>query len=167
MSATTENLIRELCLRGVRFLRIDNTLRITAPRGTVTPAIRRALANAKPAILELVGVAEIRSTLEKLANEAEVELAVVRSLDSTDLLTCANLDEAALRSYLQSIRDTQLRERGEVPLRETAKGICCSCGPIWLAPEVAACAPIIDGYPRVLGCPWCHIRIRGLRIPHP
>jgi hypothetical protein len=37
---------------------------------------------------------------------------------------------------------------------------------VWVAPEVAAVAPLVDGWPRLLGCAWCHIKERHL-IPRP
>lgn len=30
-----------------------------------------------------------------------------------------------------------------------------------------ALAPVVHGVPRVLGCPWCHIRRAGLFVPRP
>jgi hypothetical protein len=38
---------------------------------------------------------------------------------------------------------------------------------VWVAPEVAAVAPALDGWAHLLGCPWCHIRRQGLRLPRP
>jgi hypothetical protein len=77
-----------------------------------------------------------------------------------DVDACAGLPDNALRAYILALADTDLRERGKVPADETAVALCRSCGPVWVAPEVAAVAPAANGVPRVLGCPWCHVRDR-------
>jgi hypothetical protein len=53
-----------------------------------------------------------------------------------------------------------------VPPDETAAAICQHCGPIWLHPAVGSVAPVVDGWPRVLGCPWCHVKNRDA-LPRP
>jgi hypothetical protein len=70
----------------------------------------------------------------------------------------AALSDAALRAYVRMLHDACLRERGNVPVDETTVALCRWCGPVWIAPEVAAVAPVVDGLPRVLGCPWCHVK---------
>lgn len=86
-------------------------------------------------------------------------------LDHGSLDDLAALDDAGLDAYVRCLRDSDLRARGKQPPDETTPGLCRSCGPIWLAPEIAAVAPKVDGLPRVLGCPWCHVKNRG--IPRP
>ena len=87
-------------------------------------------------------------------------------LDHGDDNGLAALTDKQLYGYVAMLANTDLRERGKQPVDETAAALCRSCGPIWLAPEVAAVAPIVDGWPRVLGCPWCHVKNRRA-IPRP
>ena len=78
----------------------------------------------------------------------------------------AALTDKQLSAYVAMLADASLRERGKRPADETAAALCRSCGPVWLHPAVAAVAPMLDGWPRVLGCPWCHVRNRRA-IPCP
>jgi len=78
----------------------------------------------------------------------------------------AALDADGLRAYLRMLRDSDLRRRGQRPPDEDARALCVSCGPVWIAPEIASVAPLLDGWPRVLGCPWCHVENR-LLVPRP
>ncbi len=46
-----------------------------------------------------------------------------------------------------------MRERGEAPAHYTSTAVCAHCGPV----------PIFSGAgERVLGCPWCFNRAKGL-----
>jgi hypothetical protein len=72
-----------------------------------------------------------------------------------------------LRAYVRALRDADLRRHGRVPPDETAQALCVACGPVWVAPGVAAVAPKVAGWCRLLGCPWCHVRRAGLAVPHP
>ncbi len=99
----------------------------------------------------------LRARLLELADAEGIERAHVEALAPADLDACAGLPDDALRAYLHMLRDAALRARGRVPADETAPALCACCGPVWLAPEVAAVAPVVAGWPRVLGCPWCHL----------
>lgn len=83
-----------------------------------------------------------------------------------ELEDCVALPELVLRSYLRALHESKLRETGQRSVDETAAALCAHCGPIWLAPEVVALAPVVNGWRRVLGCPWCHVRNR-IAIPRP
>ena len=87
-------------------------------------------------------------------------------LDHGDAFGLAALTDKQLSAYVAMLADADLRERGKRPADETAAALCRSCGPVWLAPEVASAAPVAAGWPRVLGCPWCHVRNRQA-IPRP
>jgi hypothetical protein len=138
MSATAENLIRDLSARGVRLARHGDRLHVEAPTGTLTPELRETIAEAKPAILA--------------------------ALDADDAYT---LSGDALRSFVRAQRDAELRSHGKVPPDETATAQCVRCGPIFIAPEVASVLPNIGGVPTAAGCPWCSNRKSGLPIPRP
>lgn len=110
--------------------------------------------------------AEILAHLLRLADGELIDAGLVRRLSESDLLECIGLPDATLRAYLHALNDSALRQVGKVPRDETACGLCRHCGPVWLAPEIAAVAPMVNGWPVVLGCPWCHVRERAL-IPRP
>lgn len=115
---------------------------------------------------EVAACDHIRLQLLRLASAELIDVRLVNDLAYDDLLECVALGESVLRAYLYGLRDSARRERGQIPAGETARGMCRRCGPIWIGPEVAACAPIADGWPQVLGCPWCHVRNRQA-IPRP
>lgn len=87
-------------------------------------------------------------------------------LDHGDIADMAALTDRQLSAYVRMLADADLRRRGKVPADETAPALCKGCGPVWVHPAVAAVAPMVDGWPRVLGCPWCHVKNRAL-IPRP
>ncbi|MHB8447379.1 MAG: hypothetical protein ACYC9P_05580 [Rudaea sp.] len=88
-------------------------------------------------------------------------------LDHGDVAELAGLSDRQLSAYVAMLADADLRRRGKVPADETAMALCRGCGPIWVHPAVADAAPVVDGWPRLLGCPWCHVRHAGLYVPRP
>jgi hypothetical protein len=108
----------------------------------------------------------IRTRLLVLARAERVDATVICALADADIAACDGLPVETLRAYVRALHDTDLRERGQRPDDETARALCEHCGPVWIAPEVAAVAPMVDGWPRVIGCPWCHVRNRQT-IPRP
>jgi len=138
MSAAT-SLIESLSGRGVEITRRGDRLRIVAPHGAVTPEIRQALAAQKPALLAVLP-----------DTESESHHAATGSPGS---------DQSAPA-------EDETRERGKRLANETVPAMCQSCGPIWLSPEIAAAAPVVAGWPRVIGCPWCHVKNRRA-LPRP
>ena len=110
--------------------------------------------------------AAIRARLLILAAADLIDADLVHKLPEADVLDCAGLPDETLRSYLRGFRDDDLRARGRRPTDETAVALCRKRGPIWTAPEVAAVAPVVDGWPRLLGCPNCHVENQRL-IPRP
>lgn len=167
MSATAVTLIRALSARGVRLSRNGEKLSIVAPRGTLTPEIRQALVEAKPAILAALTASDLRAKLESLALAEGIATAIVRSLPAVDVEACAGLPREVLIAYVRALRDSDLREHGIVPSDETAAIRCAHCGPVYATPEVARALPFVRGLPTAAGCPWCHIRARGLSFPKP
>lgn len=111
-------------------------------------------------------VQAIRNRLVGLADSEGIDLALIHSLPDSDAALCADLSDDTLRAYVRALRDSDLRERGQRPEDETGRALCAKCGPLWLHPAVAAVAPTVEGWARVLGCPWCHVTNRRA-IPRP
>jgi hypothetical protein len=139
-----------------------------------TPATRATVGRNRPA-----KVAESQKShglgITVAADEAERLLTAIRAeLLPDDLVGASDaapgelsgLNDAALRACARMLHESVGRRCGRVPADETAVAICRHCGPIWVAPEVAAVAPVVDGLPRLLGCAWCHVRDRAV-VPHP
>lgn len=103
--------------------------------------------------------------LFELADADGIEHELIETTPDADLADCIGPPDALLRAYLFALRDSDLRRRGIVPEGETAVIRCASCGSVYADPYVAAVLPIVDGLPRALGCPWCHVA-RKL-VPHP
>ena len=108
----------------------------------------------------------LRARLLALAEVERIDAGLVRKLPNGDVAECSGLPDETLVAYLRALRDDDLREKGKRIADETAPALCVRCGPIWTAPEVASAAPVVDGWPRVLGCPWCHVANRRA-IPRP
>ncbi|PKM16091.1 MAG: hypothetical protein CVV12_04885 [Gammaproteobacteria bacterium HGW-Gammaproteobacteria-2] len=95
-----------------------------------------------------------------LRNAAEAEgLDAVRvlALDDADPQDLAPLPDATVRAYARALIATEQRKAGRVPAGWTQASACNGCGPVWLWPGAA----------RVLACPWCWNRVRGLPVPTP
>lgn len=88
----------------------------------------------------------------------EVELAVSSRLGVAD---------EAMPDYPEISDDNTVRRAGKVPTSDAAPIHCIRCGPVWAHPSVAAALPMVDGWPRALGCPWCLVRKAGGYIPRP
>lgn len=109
---------------------------------------------------------DVRGRLIGLADADLFDVALLDGQDDDDLALLAGLDDKVLRAFLRCLHGANLRELGRCPPDETGRALCRSCGPVWIAPEVAKLAPVIAGWPRVLGCPWCHVQNRQA-IPRP
>lgn len=167
MSAAAATLIHDLAERGVRLSGCAGRLRVEAKPGVVTAEIRTMLAEHKSELLAALSIDQIRSALLRTANDEGVAPEHVHALTDAELAECEGLSRDTLRSYVLALRDSDLRKRGKCPTNETAPARCRMCGPVWLCPEVAALAPIVSGWPVVLGCPWCTNRAKGMPIPRP
>jgi len=89
----------------------------------------------------------------------------VHRLHDLDVAACIGLDDRQLAVHLSMLADTADRRAGRVPAGDTAPMHCEQCGPVWIHPSVAAVLPMVDGWPRGLGCPWCFVRKAGGYIP--
>jgi len=157
----------ELESAGVHITARGDKLHIEAPIGTVTPALRERLAENKPALLRLLqSNSEMRLQLLAIANALLIDPAIVTRLDDVDVAECAGLEPDVLTAYVRALYDGHLLELGRSPPGDTAPAICHHCGPVFLHPLVAALAPVVAGWPRVLGSACCHIRARKT-LPRP
>jgi hypothetical protein len=158
-------LIADLSRAGVRLERRGDRLHVEAPKGIVTPELRLTLTQNKADLLAVLSD-PLRSHLLDLAFAEGIDAELIQRLPADDVEACAGLSADVLTAYVRALRDSDLRARGKVPSDETAAAMCQHCGPVFVAPEVASAAPMVDGWPRLLGCGWCHTRNRA-SIPRP
>lgn len=166
-------LLRELQAAGVTLSATGDRLHIEAPAGTVTPELRQRIADNKAGLLAELhpptddSLARLQSVLLALADSVGVERAMVERLTTDELAACKGLTVGTLRSYLLALADTATRQAGKVPAGDTAAIHCAHCGPVYAHPDIAAVLPVVNGWPRALGCPWCAIRKVGGYVPRP
>ncbi len=109
----------------------------------------------------------LRARLLALADRLGIDSAHVHRIAETDLALWATVPDGALRAYLLALDDTATRQAGKVPLTDTAAIHCERCGPVYVHRDIAAVLPVVNGWPRALGCPWCFVRKAGGYIPRP
>jgi hypothetical protein len=109
----------------------------------------------------------LRAHLLALAAAEGMDVDHVHRLHDLDVAACIGLDARQLAGYLRTLADTADRHAGRVPLDDTAAMHCEQCGPVWIHPDIAAVLPVVDGWPRALGCPWCFVRKAGGYVPRP
>lgn len=106
---------------------------------------------------------ETRSRLRALAVREGRDIALVERIPAADLPEYASLSDAQLVAVLSMLADSADMEAGRVPLGYTTPTLCAHCGPVWCFGQ-----PEADGWARVLGCPWCHVKMpTGHRLPRP
>jgi hypothetical protein len=157
----------ELETAGVHLTANGDRLRIRAPQGAVTESIRAKLTANKPALLKLLqSNSEQRLRLLAFANAEYLDSDVIERLDELDVVACAGLSDECLIAYVRALHDGQQLELGKALPEDTARAMCRHCGPVFIHPSIAAIAPMIDDWPRVLGCRCCHVRNRRA-MPRP
>ena len=147
-------LLAEIQQLGVCLEAKGDTLHAEAPEDILTPELVAKLKAHK---------AELLTALEKPVAE---RIAQAHGLTLADLQQAAGPvwpeiehDSATLEALANSITIRRMRERGEVPSNYTSTTICRHCGgPVPIYPGMAE---------RVLGCPWCFNRAKGLPVPKP
>lgn len=108
-----------------------------------------------------------RSHLLELAAADWIDAVHVHRLDDADIAGCLGLDDRQRSTFLHMLEDTAERMAGRPPAGDTAVMHCRQCGPVWTHPTVASALPVVDGWPRCIGCAWCHVRKAGGYIPRP
>lgn len=112
-------------------------------------------------------VYDLRMALLALAERCGLDPTPIHRLRDADVAACRELRDAQLVTYLELLDDTAMRWVGKRPTGHDAAMLCHHCGPVWAHPGMAAVLPVVDGWPRALGCPWCAIRKAGGFIPRP
>lgn len=121
----------------------------------------------KPAPASSGDRARVRAALLALADSLGLDRAIVHRLPEQDMELWVLVPAASLRVYLLALDDTATRQAGKVPAGHDAAILCHRCGPVLVHPGMAAVLPVVNGWPRALGCPWCFIRKAGGTIPRP
>jgi hypothetical protein len=121
----------------------------------------------KPAPVSSGDRERMRAVLLELADRLGIDDAHVHRIAGADLALWATVPDDSLRAYLLALDDTATRQAGRVPLDDTAAIHCERCGPVYVHLGIAAVLPVVAGWPRALGCPWCAIRKAGGYIPRP
>ena len=86
-----------------------------------------------------------------------VPISTIRERAGNDWDQCM-IDQPLLDWLAQSVADEQKRLKGIVPDGWVEIVNCSGCGFVYLW----------EGCPsNVLGCPWCHVRAKGITIPRP
>lgn len=171
-------LLRELHAAGVTLSATGDRLHVQAPAGTVTPELRQRIAENKAGLLaELhrprdtttgdTTTGDTRADLLALADRLAVDRAHVHRLDDDGLTLLAAVGEGGLRAFLLAAEDAAIRRAGKVPPGDTAAILCRHCGLVFVHPDIATVLPVVNGWPRALGCPWCFVRKAGGYIPRP
>lgn len=133
----------------------------TAPE---KPRNAGATAGVAPATDQAV---HLHARLRRIAEAQDLDPTLADRLPHGEEAEYADLDDDQLVGLLACWRDDSFRERGVPAPGDTATAFCRGSGPVLLHPSVAALAPVVNGVPRVLGCPWCHHRAKGRRVPRP
>lgn len=163
-------LLRELQAAGVALSATGDRLHVEAPAGTVTPELRQRIAENKACLLaelhqSTTAARDTRTALLALADRLGLDPARVHRIADADLVLWSAIPEVSLRAYLLALDDTATRQAGRIPAGDTAAIHCKGCGPVWVHPGIAAVLPVVGGWPRALGCPWCFVRRAGAYIP--
>ena len=162
----SQSLLHELEAAGV-YLDLDTAgLRVAAPKGLVTFDHKQLLAANR---LELT--AELmRRKVSAVARDAAIPTTVVQRIDDNELCQWSGFADnpAALRVWLQTLAEDDAMRRGIRPRGYDAPAFCRRCGPVWLPHEQVALLDVVNGWPQVIGCPWCFVHLpEGQDIPRP
>lgn len=109
----------------------------------------------------------VRARLLAWAERLGGDPAQIRALSELDLAAYASTSDHLLLGFVELMMDTADRHAGRVPAGDTAPILCARCGPVWAHPSIAAALPMVSGWARALGCPWCHVRKAADYIPRP
>ena len=147
----TAELLTEVQRRGIQLRAEGASLHYQAPKGTLTADLRAKLKAHKAELLTALE----KPTAERIARDHGLTLADLQQAAGPDWPEIEN-DPATLGALANSITIRRMRKHGEVPSNYTSTTVCAHCGPVPIYPGMAE---------RVLGCPWCFNRVKGLPVP--
>lgn len=139
---------------------------VATPATPATPKVKSSKV-AKVARAPVPDTGAIRGRLLAVAATEYRDAGLVRALGDAFLRECGGYSDAQLRALLSMLADDAERKAGRAPAGDTAAVLCQHCGPVFLHPSIVAVLPVVGGWPRALGCPWCFIRAAGGYIPRP
>lgn len=160
-------LIRQLKEAGIYLSASGDRLHVEAQAGIVTSELRQRLTERKAELLAELQRPDTRAALLALADRLGIDRSTVVRIPSADLPLWSTVPADALPIYLRALDDVATRQAGKVSPDDTASIYCQHCGPVYVHPEVAAVLPVVNGWPRALGCPWCAIRKAAGAVPRP
>ncbi len=140
---TAINIINQAQALGIRLESRGDKLIVDAPKAALRSELVGSLRSHKAEILKSLEVCH-GLTLADLQQAAGPDWSEIEN------------DPATLEDLAHSITIRRMRERGEVPPDYTATTVCRHCGPVPIYPGVAE---------RVVFCPWCFNRVKGLPMP--
>ncbi len=137
------DLIGQAQALGIRLTSKGDKLIVDAPKAVLRPELVGSLRSHKSEILRI---------LEVCHGLTRVDLKQAAGPDWSELEN----DPSTLEALARAIQTRRMRERGEVPSNYTSTTVCAHCGAVPIYPGMAE---------RVLGCPWCFNRVKGLPVP--
>lgn len=139
----------------------------TGVTGATTDALGAEHGIPKPHATAARERAALRCGLAALADHLNIATDRLERIDDEWLALLVRMPTDSLPTFLLALHDMATRHAGEVPADDTAVICCAGCGPVYAHPTTAAVLPVVDGWPRALGCPWCAIRKTGGQVPRP
>lgn len=152
-------LFRELAALGVHLIAKGDKLRAEGATGALSLQLREAIKERKPELQVLINDPEAqRDKLLSLAGPEGVPTRLVLALDHAALLACIGLPDSLLCGFLRGLVADEHMAKGYQPAGWQTVSECSACGPVWLDKDAPA---------RVIACPWCWHRKRGVTLPRP
>lgn len=170
--ANASNATAQLSLKQLAWRALSESCTVANPTDATAQHDRVAAVARVASVARVAAVAgrptyDLRLALLALADRHGFDPAPIHRLHNLDVAACAGLDDSQLLTYLELLDDSATRWAGKRPAGHDAAIHCHHCGPVWVHPSVATVLPVVGGWPRALGCPWCAMRKAGAYIPRP
>ena len=151
--------LSELSRAGIVVKAAGGKLRLSAPAGVLSVAMRERIAASRGDLLRELApdVPAQRVHLLALAADELLPAGLVHGLDDAEVAACEGCPADTLQAYLRSLAANERMANGLVPLEwgEPVTRTCEGCGPVLLW---ADCPPTVKA------CPWCFRRKAGKPI---
>lgn len=159
---TPARILETLAAAGVTVTRHGDRLRLKPASGNVPGDVVELARAHKLELLQALPDPEaldaMRAHLLAICRSHLLPERLVAELPDADLIDCELLSPEGLVRWLHVLDENRRMRQGIAPDGWTHPSYCRRCGPVLLwqgAPPV------------VLGCPWCHVRRAGGRLPRP